>query len=221
MAELPDAGRWVVDRLAESGDVTSSGGPVISCVPAVGGAGATTLAAILATVRLTPAEAMRPEAPAVYRRTLTERLGAGQLLDAAARMVVRNLERRPLRSLMSIAGMGMACGILVMSNLQRDAIEEMIAVQFGLAQRDDDIAALATCIDLERTGAADRIAHGAWRVEPPGQFGELGIIADQHPDRAGEGHRQHAGCQGRGADVDHVVAEQDRPDHGSGFEHFE
>ena len=48
VAELPDAGRWVVDRLAESGDVTSSGGPVISCVPAVGGAGATTLAAILA-----------------------------------------------------------------------------------------------------------------------------------------------------------------------------
>ena len=48
VAELPDAGRWVVDRLAESGDVTSPGGPVISCVPAVGGAGATTLAAILA-----------------------------------------------------------------------------------------------------------------------------------------------------------------------------
>lgn len=48
VAELPDAGRWVVDRLAESGDATAQGGPVISCVPAVGGAGATTLAAILA-----------------------------------------------------------------------------------------------------------------------------------------------------------------------------
>lgn len=48
VAELPDAGRWMVDRLAESGDATAQGGPVISCVPAVGGAGATTLAAILA-----------------------------------------------------------------------------------------------------------------------------------------------------------------------------
>ena len=48
VAELPDAARWIVDRLAESGDVTLPGGPVISCVPAVGGAGATTLAAILA-----------------------------------------------------------------------------------------------------------------------------------------------------------------------------
>ena len=48
VAELPDAGRWVVDRLAESGDASVQGGPVISCVAAVGGAGASTLAAILA-----------------------------------------------------------------------------------------------------------------------------------------------------------------------------
>lgn len=48
VAELPEAGRWVVDRLAESGDAMTAGGPVISCVPGVGGAGATTLAAILA-----------------------------------------------------------------------------------------------------------------------------------------------------------------------------
>lgn len=110
---------------------------------AVAAAGLGTAQGLLRAFRLSPAEAMRPEAPAVYRRTLTERMGAGQLLDAAARMVVRNLERRPLRSLMSIVGMGMACGILVMSNLQRDAIEEMIAVQFGLAQRDDLTVTLA------------------------------------------------------------------------------
>jgi putative ABC transport system permease protein len=110
---------------------------------AVAAAALGTAQGLLRAFRLSPAEAMRPEAPAVYRRTLTERLGAGQLLDAAARMVVRNLERRPLRSLMSIVGMGMACGILVMSNLQRDAIEEMIAVQFGLAQRDDLTVTLA------------------------------------------------------------------------------
>lgn len=48
VAELPEAGRWIVDRLAESGDAAMSGGPVISCVAGVGGAGATTLAALLA-----------------------------------------------------------------------------------------------------------------------------------------------------------------------------
>jgi putative ABC transport system permease protein len=86
---------------------------------------------------LQPAEAMRPESPAVYRRTLLERLGLGGLLDHAARMVLRNLERRPLRSVMSVVGIGLACGILVMSRSQAGAIERMIDVQFGFAQRDD------------------------------------------------------------------------------------
>lgn len=48
VAELPDASRWVVDRLAQASDVASHGGPVISCVPAAGGAGSSTLAALLA-----------------------------------------------------------------------------------------------------------------------------------------------------------------------------
>ncbi len=86
---------------------------------------------------LAPAEAMRPEAPPVFHRTLSERLGLGHWFDPAAMMVVRNLERRPVRSLLSIVGIGLAGGILVMSRLQSSAIDEMVSVQFGLAQRDD------------------------------------------------------------------------------------
>lgn len=48
VASLPEAERWVVDRLAQLEDAESAGGPVISCVPAVGGAGASALAAIVA-----------------------------------------------------------------------------------------------------------------------------------------------------------------------------
>jgi len=48
VAQLPEAERWVVDRLAQFDDAQSAGGPVISCVPAVGGAGASTLAAVVA-----------------------------------------------------------------------------------------------------------------------------------------------------------------------------
>lgn len=101
-------------------------------------------AAILGTVtglrrafKLAPAEAMRPEAPAVFRRTWSERLGLGAWLDPAALMVARNLERRPWRTLLSVIGIGLAGGILVMSRLQSGAIDEIIDVQFGLAQRDD------------------------------------------------------------------------------------
>lgn len=48
VAELPDAGRWMVDRIAQAGDAAMQSGPVISVVPAVGGAGASTIAALLA-----------------------------------------------------------------------------------------------------------------------------------------------------------------------------
>jgi len=42
-----------------------------------------------------------------------------------------------MRSAMSVIGIGLACGMLVMSHSQSGAIEEMIDVQFGFAQRDD------------------------------------------------------------------------------------
>ncbi|WP_159016869.1 ABC transporter permease [Cognatiluteimonas profundi] len=114
---------------------------------------------------LQPAEAMRPESPAVYRRTLLERLGLGGLLDPAARMVLRNLERRPLRSVMSVIGIGLACGILVMSRSQAGAIERMIDVQFGFAQRDD---LAVTFAEPTSARAIDELAAlpGVRAVEP-------------------------------------------------------
>ena len=48
VVEVPDGDRWMVDRLAELADAPAMGGPVISCVPGVGGAGASTVAGLLA-----------------------------------------------------------------------------------------------------------------------------------------------------------------------------
>lgn len=48
VAEIPEADRWIVDRLSQMDDDATHGGPVVSCVPGVGGAGASTLAAMLA-----------------------------------------------------------------------------------------------------------------------------------------------------------------------------
>ena len=107
-----------------------------------------TAAGLRRAFRLQPAEAMRPEAPPVYRRSLVERIAAvaghgpgasrtATLLDPTARMVLRTLERRPLRTAMSVLGIGLACGILVMSRFQEGAINHMVDVQFGFAQRDD------------------------------------------------------------------------------------
>lgn len=124
-----------------------------------------TFAGLQRAFALPPAAAMRPESPSVYRRTLLERLGLGALLDPAARMILRNLERRPLRSLLSVLGIGLACGILVMSRSQAGAIETMIEVQFGFAQRDDLAVAFT---EPASARAVDELAAlpGVRAVEP-------------------------------------------------------
>jgi len=95
-----------------------------------------TLNAILATVRLPPAEAMRPPAPGRYRRTLLERLGV-QRMAPALRMIVRNLERRPLRSALSIGGVAAAVAIVIMGHFFRDAIDVVLDTQLMLGLRGD------------------------------------------------------------------------------------
>lgn len=132
---------------------------------ALAAAGLGTFGGLRRTFRLQPAEALRPEAPAIYRRTLTERLGLGALLDPAARMILRNLERRPLRSTLSVVGIGLGCGILVMARFQSGAIEEMIDVQYGLAQRDD---LTVTFVEPTSGRAAQDLAAlpGVLAVEP-------------------------------------------------------
>ncbi|MCP5272732.1 MAG: ABC transporter permease [Burkholderiaceae bacterium] len=95
-----------------------------------------TWSAIAATVRLAPAEAMRPPAPGRYRRTLLERLGIRRI-GTVARMILRQLERRPWRSTLAVAGIAASVAIVVMGNFFRDAIEVIVDTQFTLAMRND------------------------------------------------------------------------------------
>lgn len=102
------------------------------------GAGlAGTLAAVRRAARLPPAEAMQPEPPPRYRPTLVERFGLQRFLSQPTRMILRHIERRPLKSLLSILGIGLACGILMVGRFQEGALDYLIQVQYGLAQRDD------------------------------------------------------------------------------------
>jgi putative ABC transport system permease protein len=93
--------------------------------------------AVRQAVQLPPAEAMRPEPPANYRLALLERLGAQRFLSQPARIVLRNLERRPLRTLASIVGIGASAGLLIIGLFMVDSIDELMDVQFNLIQRQD------------------------------------------------------------------------------------
>jgi putative ABC transport system permease protein len=96
-----------------------------------------TLHAVRGAARLPPAQAMRPEPPPVYRATLVERLGLQRWFAQPTRMILRHIERRPLKSLLTTLGIAMACGIMMIGGFQRGSIDYMIDVQYGLSQRAD------------------------------------------------------------------------------------
>jgi putative ABC transport system permease protein len=96
-----------------------------------------TLGSVRSAFRLPPAEAMRPPPPARYRRALAERLGIARRLSQPARMILRNMERQPVKSLLSVLGIACAVAILMLTGFQQDSINHMLDVQFRLAQKQD------------------------------------------------------------------------------------
>ena len=106
---------------------------VISAIAAVSG----TLLSVSRAARLPPAEGMRPEMPEAYRATLIERIGLQRWFAAPTRMILRHIERRPLKSLLTVLGIACACGLMMVGNYQKGAIDFMVDVQFHQASRED------------------------------------------------------------------------------------
>lgn len=96
-----------------------------------------TLNVVRAAVALPPAEAMRPEPPANYGPTLFERLGLSRWLSQTTRMILRNIERRPVKSGLSICGMSMSIAIVIMGRFTADSLDYLLDVQFSVLQRQD------------------------------------------------------------------------------------
>lgn len=116
----------------------------VSASIVIGGLALTLLAALVSTFRalhyafaLPPAEAMRPRAPAHFRRTLLELVPFVARFGQPTRMIIRNLERHPLKAFLSILGIALATGILVTGQFQQDTIDYMLDIQFGYAARED------------------------------------------------------------------------------------
>ena len=108
-------------------------------------AGLITLAsAVLGTVhsvwkasQLPPAEAMRPEPPAHYRKTLIEYLVPAAFLSQPSRIIARNIERKPIKSLFSVIGIAFACAIMITGGFFQDAVDYMVDIQFKRSQKED------------------------------------------------------------------------------------
>jgi putative ABC transport system permease protein len=153
---------------------------VIAGAVSLGSALIGALAAVRSAAALPPAEAMRPPAPPLFRRTVISEFGFVQRLDQPTRILLRQVIRWPGRSFITAAGIGMSVAVLVTSMQWLDAINHMVDVYFLQAQGQDisvgfaeprsseierDLARLPGVRSTEPMRAvAAKLRHG-WREE--------------------------------------------------------
>lgn len=95
------------------------------------------LAAVRRAITLPPAEAMRPAAPARFKPGVFERLGLGGFLGPMGRMILRNVERKPVQGMFSALGVAFSVAILTMGFFMFDSVNWMMDLQFRRIQRED------------------------------------------------------------------------------------
>lgn len=121
--------------------------------------------AVRRAVAIPPAEAMRPEPPARYRRMPFDRTAAARQLGIAGRMVLRNMARHPFRAAASIVGIAFAVSVLLVAMVFQDAMERLILSQFWSSERQD---VTVSFVEPRGAGARAGLARlpGVLAVEP-------------------------------------------------------
>lgn len=128
------------------------GGMLISLAAAALGV----VSALRSVVALAPAVAMRPAAPRRFRRSWIEGLLPAQTLTPRRVLAIRNFAGRPLRSLFTIVGIALAVPMVVLGLFWRDAIDEMIEVQFNLVERGNAMVTFPHPLDRSIIGDLTR-----------------------------------------------------------------
>lgn len=141
------------------------------------------LGAVRRAARLPPADAMRPEPPSSFRPAWIERTGIAHLFSHSFRIAVRNVERRPMQALFTVAGLSLATGILIVPNTFRDSVAELLGFQWDVVQRQDLNLGLVE-------PASDRILHDLARL--PGVLAVEPVRGTPVRLRYGHRHRQLA-----------------------------
>jgi putative ABC transport system permease protein len=96
-----------------------------------------TVYSVMRAAQESPAVAMQPAAPGLYKPSMVERLGLKRWLSQPTRMILRNIERRPLKSFLSMIGVATSTGILILGGFWSDAVDYMVFAQLRRAQTDD------------------------------------------------------------------------------------
>ena len=64
-------------------------------------------------------------------------MGMGRRLTQPSRIILRNIERKPIRAFLSIVGIAVACATMVSSGFFKDSVSYMVNLQFVLSRKED------------------------------------------------------------------------------------
>lgn len=106
--------------------------PVIATSASLAAALAGAVLAVFRILRLTAAEALRPSIPAEASHQLL-----AYFLKPRAKIALRNMLGRPIRTLFTIAGLSTAIPMIVLGLFWWDALDSMIRTQFQAIDRSD------------------------------------------------------------------------------------
>ena len=131
-------------------------------------AGATLAGALVAmrrVLRLQPAEAMRAPAPAHYRRGVLAWRPLARLAGPMGRMIVRELERKPVAMALSVIGVGFAVAIVVVGRFSTDSLDMLLDDVMARSMREDVAVVLARPAPIDELAWFEH-APGVLRAEP-------------------------------------------------------
>jgi putative ABC transport system permease protein len=109
----------------------------VAAALSLGAAALGALAGVREAVSLSPAVAMSPPPPPVYRTGLTEKLGRWAGLGATGHMIVRHIARWPGRSMVTILGVALSAGLLFATLQFLDSSRRLLDSYFLRGQRQD------------------------------------------------------------------------------------
>ena len=135
-------------------------GTGIALVAAYGGA----IAATRGVLSMRAAEGLRPPAPAQFKPLLIERLGYARLATPGQRMILRNIERKPLRAAFTVIGVAGSVAILITAAFWYDSLDYFMDVQFNKVQRANVFVGFPEPVDRGAIGDLARLP-GVERAE--------------------------------------------------------
>ncbi len=87
--------------------------------------------AVRGAVLLPPAEAMRPPLPERFQRGWVDQSALGRkLFSQPTRIILRNLSRHPMKTSLSVVGIGLAGALILVGHFQFNAVDYMVDTQY-------------------------------------------------------------------------------------------